>query len=168
MSRALTVRVRRATAPTVWVDVMVMRSGGRAEQLERDVVGVPEGQARSVVGVDDAAVGDAQLVEARLPLLELLTVLAAEGHVVEPGPVLLELLGGLELREAVHSEQRVAEQVDGVMEGAGGLVENRLDAEQARVPRHADGKVVHRDGDVGDGGKRGHWHSLRELDVSRR
>src|SRR5262245_30305678 len=131
MSWAVTVRDRRATAPTPCVDVMGARSGGRAEQLERDVVGIPEGQARAVVGVDDAAVGDSQLVETGLPLLELVPVLAAEGHVVESGTMLLERLGGLELREAVHTEQGVAEQVHGVVERAGVLVEHGLYAEQA-------------------------------------
>src|SRR5689334_14504219 len=105
MSRTDTVRDRRATAPTAGVAVVIdMASGRRAEQLERDVVGIAERQARAVVRVDDAAVLDAERVEVLLPLLELGAVRAAESDVVETWTTLFERVGGLQLGEAVHAE----------------------------------------------------------------
>ena len=44
------------------------RSGRRREQFERDVVGIAERQPRAIAGIDDLAVGDAELVEAGGPL----------------------------------------------------------------------------------------------------
>src|SRR3954451_10527827 len=119
MSRADTLRDRRATAPTAGVAVFIdVRSGRRAEQLERDVVRIAERQAGAVVGIHDAAVRDVERVEVLLPHLELSAVGAAEGDVIETGTMLFERLAGLQLGEAVHPEQGVAEQVDRVMEGA--------------------------------------------------
>ena len=49
---------------------MIGPSGGRkGEELQRDAVGVAEAETRPVGRVDDAAVRDAELVEAGLPLL---------------------------------------------------------------------------------------------------
>ncbi len=59
------------------------------------------------MGVDDVAVGDAELVEPCRPLLQLVAVGAAEGDVIEPGTALVELGRGGEVREAVQAEQRV-------------------------------------------------------------
>ena len=128
------------------------RSGRRGEQFEGDVVGVAERQARAVAGVDDLAVGDAELVEAGGPLDELAAARAAERDVVETGPALVERLLAGEIGEAVQPEQRVADRVDDVPERAGVLVEDRCDAEDLRVPGLADGEVGHGHGDVGDGG----------------
>ena len=52
------------------------------------------------MGVDDAAVLDAEVVQVRLPLLELGAIGAAEGDVVETGATLLEWLGGLPFVDA--------------------------------------------------------------------
>src|SRR5262245_25930308 len=65
--------------------VLPARSARRGEHLEGDVVGVAERQARAVAGVEDLAVGDAELVEALRPLLQLGPGGDAEGDVVEPG-----------------------------------------------------------------------------------
>ena len=56
---------------------------GRREELQCHVVGVLEGQSGPVVRVDDAAVRDAELIEALLPALELVPVDTREGHVVQ-------------------------------------------------------------------------------------
>lgn len=52
------------------------RSRWRSEELERDPVRVAERDARSVVRVDDAAVGDPELVEPGRPVLQLVAVAA--------------------------------------------------------------------------------------------
>ncbi len=49
-------------------------SGRRGEELERDAVGVSEAEARAVVGVDDAAVGDAEIVQSPFPAEEAVSV----------------------------------------------------------------------------------------------
>jgi hypothetical protein len=51
-----------------WLDGVSLR--GR-EELQGDAVGIAETQPRTVVGIHDAAVGDAQLVEALDPRLQL-------------------------------------------------------------------------------------------------
>jgi hypothetical protein len=60
------------------------------EEFERDVVRVPERQSRSVAGIHDAAVLNAEFVESRLPLGEFIAVRAAEGEVVQPDPAFVE------------------------------------------------------------------------------
>src|SRR5581483_7881094 len=67
---------------------------GRGEELEGDVVGVAERQTRPVGGVDDAAVLDAEAVEALLPRLQLGPVGAPEGDVVEARPQLVHGVRG--------------------------------------------------------------------------
>src|SRR4051794_2302041 len=69
------------------------RSGRRGEELEGDAVGIAEAEPGPVVSVLDLAVGDAQLVEAARPLLQLAAVGAAERDVVEAGAELAERLG---------------------------------------------------------------------------
>ena len=66
--------------------------GDAAHGGQRDVVGVTERQSGAIGGVDDSAVGDAEVVEPRLPALELRSVVAAEGDVVKPGTELVERL----------------------------------------------------------------------------
>jgi hypothetical protein len=72
-------------------------------------------------------VGDAELVQAAGPLLELGPVGDAEGDVVKAGPVLAEVALGGRGGVLVQAEQGVvAEQVDGVVEvGVGVLVQDR-------------------------------------------
>jgi hypothetical protein len=48
-----------------------LSSAGRREELQGDVVGVAEGERRAVVGVDDPAVRDPELLQPRLPRLQL-------------------------------------------------------------------------------------------------
>jgi hypothetical protein len=64
----------------------------RSEELQGDVVGIAEGQARAVAGVDDPAVGDVHGVQPGLPPLELGAVGARERQVVEADPALVERL----------------------------------------------------------------------------
>src|SRR5215208_3202429 len=71
----------------------VTRSGlsrGWGEELECDAVGVAKAQPGAVVGVDDAAVFDAEFVQFGLPRLEFRTVRAAEADMVETGLELAE------------------------------------------------------------------------------
>ena len=67
-------------------------SGRRREELERDPVGVAERDAGPVVRVDDAAVGDPQLVQPCGPVLQLVAVTARERDVVQTGLQLVELV----------------------------------------------------------------------------
>src|SRR4051812_3211146 len=57
----------------------------RGEQLERDVVGVAEREARPVAGVGDLTVFDTELIEMDGPLGELVARGDAECDVVEAG-----------------------------------------------------------------------------------
>ena len=124
----------------------------RREQFEGDVVGIAERQAGAVAGIDDLAVGDAELVEAGGPFDELTASRAAERDVVETRLALVERLLVGEVGKVVQAEQRVADLVDDVPERAGVLVEDRCDAEDLGVPGLAASDVAHRHGDVGDGG----------------
>ena len=57
-------------------------SSGRSEELQGDVVGIPERKPRAIIGVNDAAVGDAELIHASLPLLQLGSVRTGEGEMI--------------------------------------------------------------------------------------
>jgi hypothetical protein len=110
------------------------------------------------VGVLDAVVVDAQLVEPRGPLLELAAVGAAEGHVVETGAALVELVTRAG-REGVQAEQLTAvEGVHGVVEAPLGLVlvEDRRRPEQGGVPLGAPVEIGHGHGNMGNSGKSRH------------
>ncbi len=106
----------------------------------------------AVAGIDDLAVGDAELVEAGGPFDELTATRAAERDVIETRLALVERLLVGEVGKVVQAEQRVADLVDDVPERARVLVEDRCDAEDLRVPGLAASDVAHRHGDVGDGG----------------
>ena len=106
----------------------------RREQFEGDVVGIAEREAGAVAGVDDLAVGDAELVEAGGPFDELAATRAAERDVIETRPALVERLLVGEVGKVVQAEQRVADLVDDVPERARVLVEDRCDAEDLGVP----------------------------------
>jgi len=110
------------------------------------------------VGVLDAVVVDAQLVEPRGPLLELTPVREPEGHVVEPGPALVELVTragreGVQAEQltAVESEHRVVEATLGLV-----LVEDRRRPEQRGVPLRAPVEIGHGHGNMGNSGKSRH------------
>src|SRR5262245_60092667 len=85
-------------------------SAGRREELQRDVVGVAEGQTRPVMGVDDAAVSDAEALEVLLPRFEFGPVGAGERHVVEARPQLVEGFRARRVRVLVDPVARPAEQ----------------------------------------------------------
>jgi hypothetical protein len=82
-------RFRSLTAPRAGMRLMRglggRGSGGRCEELEGDSVRVAEGDTRAVVGVLDSAVGDAKLVQARGPCLQLAAVAAGERNMIKPG-----------------------------------------------------------------------------------
>jgi hypothetical protein len=60
------------------------------EELQGDVVGVAEGQGEAEGVLGDVVVGDPELVQMVLPLLEVAAVGAAEAEVVQSGPELVE------------------------------------------------------------------------------
>jgi tetratricopeptide (TPR) repeat protein len=134
------------------VPVGADRSGRRCEQLEGDVVRVAERQTRTVARVHDLAVGHAQRVQAGRPLGQLGAARAAERHMVQARPPLVELVLASQVRKAVQPEHGVVtERVDDVPERPGVLVEDRAGAEDAGVPGLADRQVGHGHGDVRDG-----------------
>src|SRR3954453_15160988 len=89
-------------------------------------------------------------IETLGPGLELGTVGAAEGEMVESHVVLAER-GGRRLRLVLMQPEKgpVAEEIHGVMHlRVGVLVEDWLGIEDRFVPGHAHGQIPHRDGDV--------------------
>jgi len=144
---------RRTTAAggVAAVDRRVTHSSRRGEELEGDAVGVAEAEPGSVVGVDDAAVGDVEPVEMITPGLQGGAVGASEREVVEPGAQFAEgagIWGGV----LVKADECPADGVDGVVEASvGGFVEDRFGAEERLVPGSANCQVLDRQGDVADG-----------------
>jgi hypothetical protein len=133
-------------------DPLGPRSARRREELEGDVVRVAERQTRTVARVYDLAVGHAQRVQAGRPLGQFGAARAAERHMVQARPPLVELVLARQVRKAVQPEHGVvAERVDDVTERSGVLVEDRADAEDPGVPGLADRQVGHGHGDVRDG-----------------
>ena len=96
--------------------------GGWGEELQRDAVRVAETQSRAVVGVHDAAVLDAELIQLLHPSFQLRTVRAPEADMVETN---LELGESPALQRPVmlvDAEQRaVLERPDRVPETGVGL-----------------------------------------------
>src|SRR6516165_5195398 len=132
-------------------------SCGWREELQGDVVGIAERQARPVWRVHDPTVGDAQLIEASLPLGKLVARRAGEREVVKPRPALVERLGAGRIGELVEPDQCLtADEPDDVPERPGVLVQHRLGTEEPLVPRHAPVEIGHGEGDVGDGRELGH------------
>jgi hypothetical protein len=73
-------------------------SAGVAEDLQLDVVGIAEDDHRvghRLVGVDDAGVLDAELVQPAGPRVQAGAVSDAERDVVKAGPALVEGLAGV-------------------------------------------------------------------------
>lgn len=98
--------------------IMAGHSGRRREELQGDVVRVPEGDARPVGRVPDPTVADAQAVERGHPGLEL-AALDREGDVVQPGLLLIERARGGRTSVGVDPEESAAvESEDRVVEGA--------------------------------------------------
>src|SRR5437660_684075 len=74
---------------------MAFRASGAGRdrvELQLDVVGVPEGQHRTVRDFLDLGVLDAHLVEMLRPLVDFRFVLTAESHVIEADPELAEAI----------------------------------------------------------------------------
>lgn len=101
--------------PAVWLDG---RSGWWGEELQRQAVGVTEGQARSVAGVVDLTVVDAKLVETLAPPLQLEPVGDAERDMVQPDPTFRERRYLVGVGELVQPEQGASHQPDDVSERA--------------------------------------------------
>src|SRR6516165_5195222 len=113
-------------------------SCGWREELQGDVVGIAERQARPVWRVHDATVGDAQLIEAGLPLGKLVARRAGEREVGRSRPALVERLRAGRVGELVEPDQRLtADEPDDVPERSGVLVQPGLGTEEPLVPRHA-------------------------------
>jgi hypothetical protein len=71
----------------------IARSAGLAEDLELDVVGIPEHDHRvrhRLVGVDHAGVLDTELVQPGCPGVQVAAAGDAEGDVVQARPALVE------------------------------------------------------------------------------
>jgi hypothetical protein len=76
---------------------------------------------------------------------------------VQARPVLVEAVVAVGCRMLVEAQQRASrEQVHRVVEAAGVLVEHRLGAKQALIPRDAYGQVGHGHRDMAHGWELGH------------
>ncbi len=133
-------------------------SGRRREELERNSIRVAEGDARAIMGVLDSAVRNAELVQARGPGLQLTTVTAGEGHVIEAGAMLIEpatcAIGvGVQAEQlpSIEREHRVVKTAGLLV-----LVEHGRGAQQLAVPASASVQISHGHRDVGDRWKLGH------------
>ncbi len=103
------------------------------------------------MGVDDAAVGDAEIIESSFPGGEAVSVGAAEGDVVQSGAELGERVVRVSAGVFVEAEQRAADKEHGVVEAAvGRFVEDWLGADESLVLRSAHRQVGDGHGDVAD------------------
>ncbi len=126
-------------------------SGGWGEELEGNVVGVAEGQAGPVRGVDDVSVRDRELVEPLLPPLELRSIGTGKGHMVQPRSQFARRLGRLGVRVLVEAEESpVAQKPDDVVERPRILVEDGLGIKEPAVPGDAALQVAYGQSDVSD------------------
>ena len=150
-SDAHSVSLRLACGQRLW-------SGRRREELQRNSVWVAEGDTRAVVGVHDSAMGNAQLVQACDPGLQLTAVTAGEGNMIQAGAMLVESVTcGIWVR--MQAEQlSSAEREHGVVKAPDllVLVENGLGGQQPAVPAGASLQISHSHSDVGDGWKLRH------------
>src|SRR4051794_27288101 len=127
------------------VDVRARHAGsaGGCKELEGDAIGISKAQSGAVRRVLDLAMSDAELVETRRPLLELLAVRTSERDVVEPHSELAERLLRCRRLVLVQPDERVAEQIDGVMHvWVGVLVDDRFGVEECSVPWRAHRQVA--------------------------
>src|SRR5262249_45290822 len=127
-------------------------SGWRREEFQGDSVRVAEGDPGAVMGVLDPAVDDAELVQARGPCPQLITVAAGERDMIKAGAVLVEPVtpgpgGGMQAEQLPAADRE-----HGVVEVPGLLVfvQDRPAAQQFAVPAGASLKVSHGHGDMGD------------------
>jgi hypothetical protein len=104
------------------------------------------------MGVHDSAMHNAQLVQAGDPSLQLTTVTAREGNMIQTGAMLVEsVTGGTGV--GVQAEQLPAtEREHGVVKAPDllVLVENGLGGQQLAVPASASPEISHSHSDVGD------------------
>ena len=130
---------------------------GRREELKGDVVRVSKRQARSVRRIDNASIGYAELVEPRLPLLELTSIAAGKRQMVQTQTALVEWKGVSRIGELMQTHEGLtSHEPDHVPESAGVFVEDRFRAEQLLVPRHATSEIADRKCHVGNGRELGH------------
>ena len=107
----------------------------RGEELQCDVVGIAERESRTIGCVNDPTVLDAQLVEPRLPLLEVSPTAARERDMVEARPALVEGIRTVWIREIVEAEQGLAtKEPDRVAERTRILLDERRIPDEALVP----------------------------------
>src|SRR5689334_9144403 len=156
--------LRRKPGPPERASLAVIRApcppdndglAGRREELQRNVVGVAEGKPRPVRCVDDAPVNNSELVELRLPRLQLRAVGTSEREVVQSNPTLIER-ASCGIRELVEADKRAADRPYDVTERSGVLVQYRLRSEQLLVPRNTAVQIADGKSDVGDRRKVGH------------
>lgn len=60
----------------------------RCEELQRDIVGIAEGQSGTVVGIDDAAIGNPEFFQPEFPSFKLTPTPAFERQVVQTDSML--------------------------------------------------------------------------------
>src|SRR5258706_10906516 len=112
------------------------RSAWRSEELESDAIGISEAHTRAIGCVLDPTVDDAKFVKSAGPGLQLGSVGATEGDMIETDPMLAELLGGCRLFVLVQADERRSQQVHGVVKARIGVfIEHRFCLEQGFVPR---------------------------------
>ena len=132
----------------------------RCEELQGDVVRVAERQARPIRGIHDATVGDAKLVEAFLPRLQLRSVGAAECDMVESGPQFVEGVRAGGLPVLVNAEDCSPKEPNNMVEGAGVLVEDWCSVEEPLIPGSTSIEIVHRHRNMGNSRKVRHVDPL--------
>ena len=127
-------------------------SGRRREELKGNSVRVAEGDPGAVVGVLDPAVPDAELVQARDPRPQLVTVAAGERNMIKASAMLVESVTcgpgmGMQAKQLPSAERE-----HGVVKAPGllVLVQDRPGTQQLAVPAGAPVKVSHGHGDMGD------------------
>src|SRR3984885_9316400 len=125
--------------------------GRRGEELKRDAIRVAEGQPGPIGGIDNAVMGNAELIEPIRPLLELVSIGAVEGQMMQAHAALVERQVVSRVGELVQAnEGRTPYQPDHVSKWARVLVEDRLGGEQVLVPRDAAVEIADREHDRGD------------------
>lgn len=123
----------------------------RREELQCDVVRVPEGKTGSVACVDDSAVFNSQFAEPVLPPLERSPICASESHVVQANLPLIEARTDLGIRKLVDTEQGLtAQQPHDVAKRTGVFIKDWLRVKEALVPRNTAVQVAHSYCDMGD------------------
>jgi hypothetical protein len=85
---------------------MVLR--GRSEELQRDVVGITEGQPRTITSIDDAAVRNPEFFQPEFPRFKLAPTAAVKGQMVQTNSTLIERTAVSGARKLMKSDESVA------------------------------------------------------------